>query len=46
VSWGWRVFVSGEDTVEVAAREGPLERFGDRAVLLTEAEQPLAELVE
>ena len=32
-------FVSGEDTVEVAAREGPLERFGDRAVLLTEAEQ-------
>jgi len=46
VSWGWRVFVSGEATVEVAAREGPLERFGDLAVVRTEAEQTLAELVE
>jgi hypothetical protein len=35
-----------EESVEVGAGEGPLERPGDLAVVLAEAEQPLGERVE
>ena len=36
----------GKDAVEVVAREGPLERSGDLAVVSAEGQQPLGERVE
>jgi hypothetical protein len=44
VSWGWRVSILAR--TRSRSLRVKVERFGDLAVVPTEAEQPLAELVE
>jgi hypothetical protein len=37
--------IFGEHALQVGAGEGPVERSGDLAVVLAEAQQPIGELI-